>query len=342
LKAVVKYDHGPGKMEVREMPEPEPSPDEVILKVGAAGICGTDLHIQEGTWPVNPPVIVGHEFTGTIFRLGSDVAGWEIGQRVVPETHARFCGKCDYCISGKYNLCDKRMAFGYGVNGAFTRLVAVPSRILHRLPDNVSFEHAAIVEPLADVCHSVLTIGNVKPGDSVLIVGPGPVGLLATQVAKANGATSILITGLSKDAERLKIAERLGATPIDVEKQNAVKAVLAATGDRGVDFVLEASGTSSGVAMALNAVRKNGQIVLMGVHSRESQVDLNRIVLRETRVSGTFVNIRDDWERALRLVSTGLVDLKPLLSGTFRLDQWERAFDLCRKGEAIKALLVPE
>lgn len=340
MRALVKYDHGPGKIEVRDVEEPHPAPNEAIIEVEAAGICGTDLHIQNGSWSVNPPVIMGHEFSGRIVQLGNGVMGWSTGDRVVSEV-PRVCGTCEYCVSGNYHLCDQRKAMGYAVDGAFTKLVAVPSRNLHKLPHNLTSEEAAIVEPLADVMHAMLAVSQVKPGDSVAIVGPGPIGLLGAQVAKACGAIQVVVTGLSKDAERLNLAEKLGATTINVDEQDPIQRMMSSTSGRGFDLVLEASGSPSGATLALSTVRKKGQVTLIGLHSREAQVDLNRIVQREIRLAGSWVNVRDDWDRALRIVSAGLVHLKPLISGTFRLEEWQQAFELCRAGRAIKVLLIP-
>jgi len=338
LRALVKYDYGPGKMEIRDVEEPSPGADDALVRVEAAGVCGTDLHIEDGVWPVNPPVIAGHEFGGTIIQLGNNVKGWHIGDRVV--SMPGFCGSCEHCLSGDYNLCDRRKPFGQAVDGVFAKLAAIPSRLLLKLPDNLTFEEGALIEPFANVVHAMLGVSHVKPGDTVVVVGPGPIGLLAAQVSKACGART-LVAGLSKDSARLNLAKKLGATTIDVERQDPVQEIMSLTSGKGADLALEACGTPPGVTLAVNAVRKRGQVTLMGVHSREVQLDPNQIMRRETILKGSFANTRWDWDRALRIASHGVVDLKPFISGTFKLDEWQKAFDLSREGRAIKALIVP-
>jgi L-iditol 2-dehydrogenase len=186
MKAVVHYALEPCSVELREIAEPTPRAGEVLVRVRAVGVCGSDLHQYHNTqsWQVNVPVVLGHEFAGVIEAVGEGVQGWQVGDRVACETAAVICEQCAYCRTGRYNLCPKRLGFGYGVNGAMTRYVRVPARILHRLPDMLCFEDAAMTEPCCVAAHAVIECSQPKPGDLVVVFGSGPIGLLCLQMAK--------------------------------------------------------------------------------------------------------------------------------------------------------------
>ena len=223
MRAVVKYAHGKGNVELRDMPEPTPGPDEVMIEVKAAGICGSDLHIfdEDIKLPIRPPVIIGHEFSGVIAEVGSSVTKWKPGDRVTSETSAHVCGECLPCRTGNYNVCAEKRLIGYWFNGAFAKYCVVPSRLVHKLPDNVSFLAGALCEPLACCVNGVIEKTRILPGDVVVIAGPGPIGLLSLQIAKSQGAT-VVLCGLSQDEKRLKLGEELGADLIiNVEEEEA-------------------------------------------------------------------------------------------------------------------------
>ncbi len=341
MKALVKYDHGHGNMEIRDVEIPSIKDSEVLVKVKAASICGTDLHIYEGNWPVNPPVTIGHEFAGEIAEVGKKVKGWNIGDRIVSETHGYVCEKCLYCRIGKPNLCVERRGLGYIINGAFAEYISVREPILHKLPDNISFKDAAIVEPLADVIHAIVVNSKISIGDTIIILGPGPVGLLALLIAKLNGASPIIVTGTSRDKMRLEMAHKLGADYIvNVQSEDLEKKVKDLTGGLGVDTVIEASGAIPAISQAFKIVKKGGKVTLMGIPSRPAELDINSIILNELSISGTFVNTWADWERALKLMSSGRVDVEPLITHTFALTEWEKAFELLIEAKAIKAVFL--
>src|SRR5690348_7019752 len=210
MQALVKYANEPGKVELRDMPRPTITPDQVLLRVRAVGICGSDLEMYHHkiTFPVNPPVILGHEFSGTVEEVGANVTDFAPGDRVVSETAAYVCGKCAECRTGNYNECPHRLGFGVLINGADAPYVAVRQGILHHVPDNVDLADAALTEPLCVAFNALVVKSRIRPGDTVLILGPGPIGLMATQVARVCGASTIILAGRPGDERRLEIGRK--------------------------------------------------------------------------------------------------------------------------------------
>ena len=213
--AVVNFSSEPHSVEVREVERPIAGPEDVILKVEAASVCGSDLHQWEGTnsWPVNYPVILGHEFAGVIDEVGDRVTDWKVGDRVVSETAAEVNMHGAMSRQGLYNLDPSRKGFGYGVNGAMTRYTKVASRLLHKIPDSVSFDHASMTEPCSVAYSATIAPGNLRPGDRILVLGPGPIGILAAAMARIGGA-EVAIVGLERDKARLEVAKKYGCDVI--------------------------------------------------------------------------------------------------------------------------------
>src|SRR2546422_3698888 len=214
MKAVVNIEGKPYRVELQEKPQPKIGDSDVLLRVRGVGVCGSDLHQWHAThpWQVNYPVVMGHEFGGEIAAVGKDVRSFKEGDRVVSETAAWICGECAYCRTGLYNLCPRRLGFGYGVDGAMAEYVRVPARCLHRVPDGLAFEDAAMTEPGCVAAQAVLELSHVQPGDFVVVLGPGPIGLMALQMAKLNSPSALWMVGTPRDTARLETAKRLGAT----------------------------------------------------------------------------------------------------------------------------------
>ncbi len=248
MKAVVKYGKGKGLVEIREVPEPKIKEDEVLIEVKAVSVCGSDLHIYHDAHPYWPPVILGHEFSGVIVDVGKGVKGWKIGDRIVSETRTGSCGICYMCQSGFPQVCEQKRPYGIGVNGAYTKYVAGPARLLHHLPDNVSFEVGAVIEPTAICVTSILERSRLQAGESVVITGPGPIGLISLAMTKAAGARMVGVTGRSSDEGiRFEKARELGADfIINVDQEDPVKKVLEMTNGLGVDLLIETSGEWKG------------------------------------------------------------------------------------------------
>ena len=344
MKAVVKYAHGKGNVELRDVPEPSPGPDEVMIEVKAAGICGSDIHIfdEDIKLPIRPPVIIGHEFSGVVAEVGSSVTKWKPGDRVTSETSAHVCGECLPCRTGNYNVCAEKRLIGYWFNGAFAKYCVVPSRLVHKLPDNVSFLAGALCEPLACCVNGVIEKTRILPGDVVVIAGPGPIGLLSLQIAKSQGAT-VVLCGLSQDEKRLKLGEELGADLIiNVEEEDPFQTVLKMTNGAGADVFLECSGSPNAVRMGFRLVRRMGQYTQLGLTGRSLSLDFDLVAYKEIVVRGMLGQRWTSWNRGLKMLSKGLVKTEPLISDVLPLSQWEIGFQKFRRKEGIKIILKPE
>lgn len=325
MEALRKMRSGLGSVELAEV-DPRPvEPTTVRIAVAATGVCGTDLHIEAGEYPTSPPVTMGHEISGTVTEVGAAVPASWVGQSVVCETFYATCERCRWCRAGQRNLCPERRSLGSHVDGGFAASVVVPERNLHRVPDGVAATAAALSEPLACVCHALLDPPLIEAGDRVLITGPGPMGLLAAQVACAMGA-AVTVVGLPSDADRLSIAEQLGArTGPEPEGE--------------YDVVVECSGSGGGAASALAAVRRAGRYVQVGVFGRDVTIDFNSVLLKELTVTSGFASTPAAWHRAMSLLSGGYVRLEPLVTSVLPLRLWRRAFDDLRAGRGLKIAL---
>jgi L-iditol 2-dehydrogenase len=344
MKAVVKYGDGKGFVALWDVPEPVPGPDEVRIKVEYAGVCASDLHILNAdiAITIKPPVVMGHEFSGTIDIVGGQVQGWHVGDRVVAEANYSVCGTCRYCTTGFYNLCGSRKVLGYWYNGAFASHTVVPARRLHALPVEISFEQGALIEPTACVVHGVSELIRIEPGDIVLVTGPGAIGLSAMQVAKAAGATTV-ISGTAEDHERLALARELGADhAVDVSREDLAAKVNAITSSRGVDVVVECAGNERAVRSGIDALRKQGQFLQMGLLGRDMTIGFDTIVHKELRVTGSISSRDVSWRKALELVRTGKIRLERYLSPPLALSDWEQAFRMHAERKQLKILLRPD
>lgn len=340
----MKYGRGDREVELREVPEPVPFAGEVLLKVSAAGVCGSDIEMWHN-WIDIPtvPVIQGHEFCGVVDSLGDGVSGISKGDRVVSETAASICGICEYCRAGEYNQCPRRMGFGAGRDGAFTKYVRVPVRCLHRVPDNVPDEYAALTEP-ACVAYNALTVkSEIRPGEPVLVLGPGPIGMMAVQMARIRGAFPIIAVGTEADMGRLEVIRQLGAHhAVVIPKEDPLPLVDQLTGGRGVPLVVDAAGGTKALATAIAAVSRNGAITKIAWDHHLPEVDLNSLVQKGARLQGSFSHTWRTWEAVLQLISSGQLDVKTMISHQMTIDRFEEAFELVDRREAIKIILRPE
>lgn len=344
MLALVKYALGPGNVELREVPVPEPGPGQVRIRVEAAGICGSDLHIYHGNikFEVRPPVVMGHEFAGTVDRLGPGVQGLQPGQAVTSETAAYICGNCDPCRHGRYNLCPNRLITGYVYNGCFARYTCVDAIRVHPLPPGVSTLAGALSEPLAVVAHAVLERGCVQYGETAVVTGPGAIGLLTAQAVAATGAT-VVLCGTGVDAQRLRLAESLGIPhTLDVERDDVPAAIAALTGGCGADLFFECSGAGSAARMGLELVRRGGRYVQVGLFGRPVEVDLELLAYKEILATGAISSVRDSWVKMLQLLGSGAVRTEPLISHRFALSDWQEAFRTFEAREGIKLAFIPE
>lgn len=336
--AVVNYSPEKYSVELREINRPEIGEEDVLLQVGAVGVCGSDLHqwTSDHSWPVNYPVVLGHEFSGTIVQLGSRVTGWKEGDRVVSETAAVIDLNSPLTRQGLYNLDPSRKGFGYGVNGAMTKYVKVPARILHRVPEQLSLVKAALTEPCCVAYSATVINGNIRPGDYILVIGPGPIGLLCAALAKLQGAI-VGVAGLERDRARLDIAKAYGC---DVLVNNVSE--WSRQGDGlGVDGVIDAAGISATLKTAIDQVRPNGWISKVGWGPQPLNYSIDPLVQKNVTLKGTFSHNWPIWERVIRLLSTGLLNIDPIIGGEWPLQEWEEAFKTMHAGGIVKAVLRP-
>ncbi|MGI8989858.1 MAG: zinc-dependent alcohol dehydrogenase [Bryobacteraceae bacterium] len=342
MRAIVKTAPGEGHLELSDWPEPSPAPDEVKMKIAAAGICGTDIHILHGTWTCRPPVVLGHEWCGTIVEVGSRVKHFKPGDRLVSSNPARTCGVCYHCVSGNPFMCPERVSAGYMIDGAFADYICIDARRCHRLPDHVSFRAAVIGEPLAVAVHAVIERTTVHSGDLVFVSGPGCIGLLTARIAKLEGA-QVVVSGLEKDLPRLDCAKSLGADVIvDASNEDPLDIVKELSDGRGADLVYECSGSAASLATCLEVVRKEGTLVPLGVYPGPIQTDFNKIMMKELRVIGSYGYIWTSWRRTVQLLSEDKVNAAVLVSHEFPLEEYEQAFRLTQNGSAIKVILSPD
>ena len=341
MKALMKVAPGPGHLELRDIPRPEPGPGEVLLAVAATGICGSDLHIQDGEYKVVPPVVIGHETAGTVVSVGAGVAAYRPGERVTAQTTISTCGRCALCLSGRTNLCPERRWLGGHVDGGFAGYVVVPERNLLRLPDHVSHAAAALTEPLACCVHGVLEVARPAPGTTAVVSGPGPIGLLCAQVARAAGA-EVIVLGTSADAARFALARRLGFQHlVDVQRQDPVAAVQDLTGGREPDLVVEAAGAAASLDQCLRLAPRGGAILQIGLYGRPAPVAVDTLVLKELRLLGSFSSTPSAWPVALDLIASGRVQTEPLVTSARPLAEWAAAFQAARHKAEGKILLTP-
>jgi alcohol dehydrogenase/L-iditol 2-dehydrogenase len=342
MPAVVNYAAEPGSVELREVPIPEIGETDVLLRVQAVSVCGSDLHQWLGgaSWYVNYPCVLGHEFGGTVAEVGSRIRNVKPGDRVVSETAAVIDEASPFSRSGLYNLDPRRLGFGYGVDGAMATYVKVPERTLHLIPDNLEFEKAALTEPCCVAYNAVCANADVRPGDSVLVLGPGPIGLLCALMAKLSGAGTLIVSGLPSDRARLDIAKQLGADVI-LEGNDVVEQVKDLTGGYGAEVVIDAAGVSPTFLVAINAVRPNGQVIKVGWGPQPLNFSLDAMVQKAVTVKGSFSHNWPIWNRVISMMTSGQLDVTPLISNIAPLDAWEENFNAMHDKSIVKAVLRP-
>jgi L-iditol 2-dehydrogenase len=335
----------PGKLGVTDMPVPDISEEDILVRVRACGICGSDVHGYDGSSGRRiPPLVMGHEAAGVVERAGAGVTAFQPGDRVTFDSTV-YCGRCEFCRRGAVNLCDNRMVLGvscgdYRRHGAFAEYVAVPARIACKLPDHVPFEHAAVIEALSVAVHAV---GRKAPGpdEAVLVIGCGMIGLLVVQVLRARGARRVIAVDV--DAPRRHMAERAGATwTFDGSDPRLLESIRSLTGGRGADLALEAVGRTETIQAAIRGVRKGGTVIVIGNLAPRVELPLQELVTREISLLGSCAS-SGEYPACVDLIASGAVDVAPLISATAPLEEGPSWFErLHRGGEPLmKVILQP-
>jgi L-iditol 2-dehydrogenase len=344
MKALVKYKHGDGNdhgMRIEELPEPKPKKGELKVKIVAAGICGTDIHIMNDKFAnCKPPVIMGHEYVGVVEELGEDVSDFSKGDYVVSMTGTNTCGRCRYCREGLLMMCDQRRPLGARINGVFTEYLTISTDLAFKVPDEIQAkDEFAICEPFACVVRNVVERATVKGGDFVLVSGPGTIGLFAVQLAKLQGAY-VIVSGTPQDEQRLKLAQQLGADLI-VSQPEKLPEIIAKTTTYGVDVAFECAGVAQSAKACLESLRKQGLYSQVGVFGKEISLEMDKFLFKEIHITNSYASERSSWEIALRLLKNKQVTFTPLISKKVPLENWEEGFDFAIQKKGFKVLLIP-
>lgn len=322
----------PGSLTVDDRPEPTPAPDGVVIRVGACGICGTDLHIADGEFPPSPyPLVPGHEFAGTVTAVGESAPGQlRPGDRVAVDP-SLFCGHCGYCRAGRGNLCANWGAIGDTVDGAFAEYVAVPAANCHRMPDSMSMREGALVEPLSCAVHGVRRIG-AEVGERFLVVGAGTMGLLLQQLLQRSGAR---VTVVDRNTRRLALAADLGA--------EATATDAAEVSGGGFDAAVDVTGAPQAIEAAFDSLRRGGRLLVFGVADEAARVSLPpfRVYNDEITVVGSMA-VLNSYGAAVDLIASGAVRTAPLLTDALPLEKFPEALSMMRSGTGVKIQVVPD
>lgn len=344
MPGVVNFAAEPHSVEVRELEIPEIGDTDVLLEMKAVGICGSDLHQYYGkqSWEVNYPVVLGHEFGGVITKAGKGVKNFKEGDRVVSETAAVVNLASPYVRQGLYNLDPNRLGFGYGVHGAMTHYVKVPERCLHNIPNELSFEKACLTEPCCVAYNATCVNSHIRPGDSVAIIGPGPIGLLCALMAKLNGAGHIIVIGIPADARRLEVAKNLGVhTTLGANGENIQEWVKNYGDGFGLDLVIDAAGVSATLKLALDIIRPGGQITKVGWGPQPLNFNLDQLVQKAVTLQGSFSHNWPMWEKVISMLASGQLSLDLILNRISPLSDWKDAFEEMHSGKIVKGVLQP-
>ena len=328
---------GARRIAYNEIPDPVPGPGEVAVKVAYCGICGTDLHIFHGSMDsrVHPPQAVGHEVSGTVAAVGPGVTGWPVGTPVTVRPLDN-CGSCGTCRRGYTHICEKLRFLGIETPGGFAEYWVVPARLLHRLPDGMPMQLAALVEPLAVACHDVRR-GRVQPGETVVVNGGGPIGMLVALVARKAGGE---VTVVEINPFRLAFARELGFKTINPKETDAAEAVREATGGSGADVGFEVSGSEAG-ALAITAMaRPRGRIVIVAIYPKPVPVDLHKFFWKELELCGARVYEKEDVDAAVALAASRELPLEKLITKVFPLKELQQAMEYPESAGNVMKILI--
>ncbi len=343
MKALIKYNKGSGNVELRETEEPTRAANQVLLEIAHCGICGTDLHVYHDTFRNYPPVILGHEFSGRVVDVGSEVKDVQLGDTFsVLGATAVQCGSCEYCERGEFMFCANRRGMGHGVNGAFTKYAAVRPDQLFKIPEGVSMEYGALVEPLAVAVHVVEEVASFRLGDVVLLSGPGPIGLLCLKMLLAHGL-KVIVAGTSDDDSRLEMARKYGAArTVVVNQENLAEVIAEETDGQGVALAIETAGAEASVQNCMQSLRPLGCYVQVGHFGRDLMLPWDLVAFRQLKIYGSVGYTKETWRRTMQILGQQTLDLSDVITHRFPLSDWRKGFDLMEEKQAVKVLLSPE
>ncbi len=329
----------PGKIEFVEVPVPEPKDGEVLVKIMRIGVCGSDIHVYHGKHPYTSyPVVQGHEVSGEIIKAGNGVSQFKPGDKVTIQPQV-VCGKCYSCLHGSYHICDELKVMGFQTTGTASEYVSVDARKLLKLPEDMSLDEGAMVEPMAVAVHALSRGGEIK-GKKILVLGAGPIGNLIAQTARALEAEAVMITDLSD--YRLKKAEECGIDfCVNTKNQEIEKSLLENFGPFKADLILECVGVNATMSQAISYARKGSDIIVVGVFGDKAHIDLGLVQDRELRLIGTLMYQQKDYQKAIELIGKGKIRLKPLITNHFDFKDYLKAYEFIeeKKDQAMKVII---
>lgn len=341
MKALTKTEKGYDKMALLDIEEPKAVKNLVKIKVEYSGICGSDLHSFKGEYGnIKTPVVLGHEFSGVVVEVGEDVTKVKVGDKVTSETTFETCCECDYCKSKDYNLCSTRKGIGTQANGSFAEYVLSREESVHVLPENVSLLAASLTEPLACCVHAALEKTTINAGEVALVFGPGPIGLLLSQVVKSQGAY-VILAGVTKDRERLDLAKKLGIDlVVDLLEEDLNAIVMEKTNGYGANKVFDCSGVIHAVNQGLRLTKKKGDFVQVGLFAKvKNELDQEAIIQREIRYIGSRSQKPSSWVTSLELLRDKKVDTETLVTKMVDLENWREGIEAAMQGSEIKVVI---
>jgi len=343
MKALVKHAPGDGNVDILDVQEPSCGENQVKVEIAYCGVCGTDIHVLHDTFRNYPPVILGHEFAGTVVEVGRQVNGVTVGDKIAGlGATAVTCGRCQYCLSGHFIFCSNRRGMGHGVDGGFARYVVMRPDQLFRVPDGLPLEEAALSEPFAAAIQAVTEVTQVRIGDTALISGPGPMGLLCLKLLVAGGVRTF-VAGAPGDGARLDAARRFGAAAVvNVGERSLGDVVREQTDGLGVDVAFECAGHEGSVRGCLESLRPLGRYTQVGICGREIQFPIDQVFYKQLHLTGSICYTAQTWDRMMKIYAQDLVRLGDLVSAKLPISEWRTAFDLCMAKQALKVLMFPE
>jgi len=351
MKAVVKYGYGKGETEIRDIPVPEIGDDDILMEVKAAGVCGSDIGFDDGGHEnlLRCPVVLGHEFSGVVAKIGKNVTDYKVGDRIVSDNTGKVCGKCHACETGNYLVCPERLGLGYGMDGGFTKYVKIygetlkvfPGSLFH-IPDCMSFEAAAIMDPVCNGYRAVVQDGGILPGEFVVVFGVGPLGLFAIQAARVSGAAKVIAVGLEADADRLELARKLGATDVVMsDREDLAARISQLTRGEGVAMCVDAAGAPAVLRSAVQITRAHGKIVKIGYNDKPLGFSLDCVIDKAISIKGHYGYDWVSWTNCFNLIEAGLIDMESLITHRMSILDFRKAFDLVKARKAVKIILYP-
>lgn len=343
MKALVKTERGKGFLELRDVPRPSPDDGEVLIKISAAGICGTDVHIRDNNFPYWPPVTIGHEFSGRVVDVGRGVRRFKLDDRVVGEPHTKACGHCYCCRTGNIQICPDKRSPGWGIDGAMAEYLVMPQHLLHGIPESIPDDTAAVIEPTANAVHDVLERAGVDPGDLAVVIGPGPIGLLAAMAARAGGAREVIVVGTDVDEPvRLKKARELGFQTVNAQKEDPAELIKQLSAGIGADLAIECSGSPAGIACMFGLMRKMGRVCAIGLpENKPVSIPYSQAAFKALNLYFCISTSHTSWVKSIKLVASGQLPAGEVVTHRFPLSEWEQAFEAIDRRSALKVVLIP-